>query len=111
MDEEGAALAPSCDTMPAMEELVGEVTAVVFANEATGFAVVELDGAEHRASGPLASLVAGQPVRLVGRWTRHERYGPTFEAVWFEQAEPRSSAGLAAFLASARFPGVGKAKA
>ncbi|MGH8884396.1 MAG: SF1B family DNA helicase RecD2 [Egibacteraceae bacterium] len=95
-----------------MEELVGEVAAVVFANEATGFGVVQLadsDGA--RASGPLASLVPGQPVRLVGRWTDHERYGPTFEAVWFEQAAPRSSGGLASFLASGRFPGVGKAKA
>jgi exodeoxyribonuclease V alpha subunit len=95
-----------------MEELVGEVAVVVFANEATGFGVVELaqsDGA--RASGPLASLVAGQPVRLVGRWIDHERYGPTFATAWFEQAEPRSSAGLVAFLASGRFPGVGQAKA
>ncbi|MGH8901160.1 MAG: SF1B family DNA helicase RecD2 [Egibacteraceae bacterium] len=93
------------------EELVGEVAAVVFTNEATGFGVVQLEGDGARASGPLASLVAGQSVRLVGRWTEHERYGPTFEAVWFEQAEPRSSAGLIAFLASGRFPGVGKTKA
>ncbi len=94
------------------EELVGEVAVVIFANEATGFGVVELfghDGA--RASGPLASLTAGQPVRLVGRWVEHERYGRTFETVWFEQAEPRTNAGLIAFLASERFPGVGKAKA
>jgi exodeoxyribonuclease V alpha subunit len=94
-----------------MEELVGEVAAVVFTNEATGFGVVQLDSDDARASGPLASLVLGQPVRLVGRWTDHERYGPTFEAVWFEQAEPRSNAGLVTFLASGRFPGVGKTKA
>jgi exodeoxyribonuclease V alpha subunit len=94
------------------EELVGEVAEVVFTNETTGFGVVQLadsDGA--RASGPLASLVPGQPVRLVGHWTDHERYGPTFEAVWFEQAAPRSNAGLVSFLTSGRFPGVGKTKA
>jgi exodeoxyribonuclease V alpha subunit len=93
------------------EELVGEVAAVVFTNEATGFGVVQLDSDGARASGPLASLVLGQAVRLVGRWVDHERYGPTFETAWFEQAEPRSNAGLVAFLASGRFPGVGKTKA
>lgn len=93
------------------EELVGEVAVVVFTNEATGFGVVQLDGEGARASGPLASLVLGQPVRLVGRWVDHERYGPTFETVWFEQAEPRSNGGLVTFLASGRFPGVGKTKA
>lgn len=94
-----------------MEELVGEVAAVVFTNEATGFGVVQLDGEGARASGPLASLTLGQPVRLVGRWTEHERYGPTFEAAWFEQAEPVSNRGLVTFLASGRFPGLGKTKA
>ncbi|MGH8909729.1 MAG: SF1B family DNA helicase RecD2 [Egibacteraceae bacterium] len=94
------------------EELVGEVAVVIFANETTGFGVVEISGSGGgRASGPLATLVAGQPVRLVGRWVDHERYGRTFETDWFEQAEPRSSAGLVAFLASARFPGVGQTRA
>lgn len=91
---------------------MGEVAVVVFVNEATGFGVVELSGSEGaRASGPLASLVPGQSVRLMGRWIEHDRYGPTFETAWFEQAEPRSSAGLEAFLSSGRFPGVGKATA
>lgn len=94
------------------DELTGEVAAVVFTNPATGFGVVELsaptgtDGA--RASGPLAALVPGQPVRLLGRWTEHERYGPTFEAVAYEHAPARSVAGLVTFLASERFPGVGE---
>lgn len=90
------------------EELTGEVAAVVFTNPATGFGVVELTGeGDRRAVGPLASLVAGQPVRLVGRWTEHQRYGPTFQAAYFEQVRPRSTSGLAAFLSSDRFPGVG----
>jgi exodeoxyribonuclease V alpha subunit len=94
------------------QELTGEVTAVVFANEATGFGVVELSGDgdadRARASGPLADLVPGQPVRLLGRWTEHERYGPTFAAVAYEHATPRSAKALVSFLASRRFPGVGE---
>lgn len=107
------------------EELVGEVAAVVFANEATGFGVVELTpGARAgrraaaggaaggrpeapRATGPLGALVAGQSVRLVGRWTEHQRYGATFAATYYEHAAARTADGLTAFLASDRFPGVG----
>ena len=95
----------------ATEELSGEVAAVVFANPASGFAVVELaakrgeDGP--RASGPLATLVPGQAVRLLGAWKDHDRYGPTFAAVAYEHASPRSVTGLVSFLSSERFPGVG----
>lgn len=94
------------------EELTGEVAAVVYANAANGFGVVELaaprghDGP--RATGPLAALVPGQPVCLRGRWIVHERYGPTFEAIAYEQTQPRSVDGLVAFLASERFPGIGE---
>jgi exodeoxyribonuclease V alpha subunit len=93
------------------EELIGEVTALIFANEATGFAVVEVvgeeDGEGARAAGPLAGLAPGQPVRLIGRWTVHDRYGPTFSAVAYELDRPRSTEGLETFLASERFPGIG----
>lgn len=92
-----------------LEDLVGEVAEVVFANSANGFGVVALDSADGpRAAGPLAQLVPGQSVRLVGRWTEHDRYGPTFEAVYYEHAAPRSVAGVVTFLASPRFPGIGR---
>ena len=93
-------------------ELTGEVAAVVFANAASGFGVVELtgrgttDGA--RAAGPLATLVPGQAVRLLGAWAEHDKYGPTFQAVAYEHAAPRSVPGLVSFLASERFPGIGQ---
>ena len=97
------------------QELSGEVAAVVFANAASGFGVVELtgggpsDGA--RAAGPLATLVPGQSVRLLGSWADHEKYGPTFQAIAYEHGAPRSAKGLVAFLASDRFPGIGQALA
>ncbi len=90
------------------EELTGEVRGVVFADTSTGFGVVEVEtsGDGARCAGPLASLVEGEVVRLVGRWTAHERYGPTFEAVYYEQVTPTTVAGLRAFLTTERFDGL-----
>jgi exodeoxyribonuclease V alpha subunit len=95
------------------EELTGEVLGVVYADPDTGFGVIELDpedAAPARCTGPLSDLVEGQAVRLVGRWRTHPRYGPTFEAVYYEQRTPSTVAGLRSFLTSERFdhvpPGV-----
>ena len=89
------------------EELVGEVLGVLYADPRSGFGVVELDpedgGPGERCSGPLADLVEGQRVRLVGRRGVHPRHGPTFEAVLYEQVSPTTVAGITAFLTSDRF--------
>lgn len=89
------------------EELVGEVLGLLHADPRTGFGVVELEpedgGPGERCVGPLADLVEGQRVRLVGRRTVHPRYGPTFEAVLYEQVGPTTVAGVTAFLTSERF--------
>jgi len=89
------------------EELVGEVIGVHYSDPRTGFGVIELGpedgGPGERCSGPLADLVEGQSVRLVGRRTVHARFGPTFEAMLYEQVTPTDVAGLTAFLTSERF--------
>jgi exodeoxyribonuclease V alpha subunit len=92
------------------EQLTGEVLGVLYADPQGGFGVIELqphdEPAGARCSGPLADLVEGQAVTLVGRWTRHQRYGPTFAATYYEQVAPSTAAGLRDFLASARFGAV-----
>jgi len=94
-------------TLLGSEELVGEVLGVHYADARTGFGVIELSpddgGPGERCSGPLADLVEGQSVRLVGRRTVHPRHGPTFEAMLYEQVTPSDVAGLTAFLTSERF--------
>lgn len=88
------------------EEVRGEVVGVVYRDATSGFGVVEMapdDADGVRASGPLADLVEGQHVRLVGAMRDHPRYGPTFEAVFYEQVAPATVAGLRTFLASERF--------
>ena len=91
------------------EQLTGEVVGVRYADPASGFGVIELaqtDGPGVRCVGPLASVVEGQTITVVGRWTEHPRYGRTFEAVLYEQTVPTTVAGLRSFLASERFEGV-----
>ncbi len=99
--------------LEADEQLTGEVLGVVYADTDGGFGVIELDrhgdAGGARCSGPLAGLTQGQTVTLVGRWRVHERYGPTFEAVYYEQVTPTTVAGLRSFLASARFAEVPQA--
>jgi exodeoxyribonuclease V alpha subunit len=94
------------DALFAGEEVTGEVLGLVYADTSTGFGVAELTddrGDPVRATGPLSDLVEGQTVRLVGRWTEHPRYGPTFEATYYEQTAPTTVAGLRTFLLSERF--------
>lgn len=91
------------------EEVTGEVVGLVYRDATSGFGVVEVvaddrDGV--RATGPLADLVEGQHVRLVGQTRDHPKYGPTFEAVFYEQVAPETVAGLRAFLQSSRFADV-----
>lgn len=91
------------------EEVRGEVAGLIYRDATSGFGVVEVmpdDGDGVRATGPLADLVEGQHVRLVGRTRDHPKYGPTFEAVFYEQVAPETEAGLRTFLRSDRFANV-----
>ena len=91
------------------EQLTGEVVGTYVTDERTGFGVIELqlDGGDGvRCAGPLAGVREGDTLRVAGRWTRHPRHGPTFEAVLYEQIVPSTVAGLAAYLEGERFSAV-----
>ncbi len=92
-------------------EIRGEVVWVRYRDATSGFGVVEVeprddgtgDGDRVSASGPLADLVDGQHVRLVGTWKDHPTHGRTFDTIFYEQVAPDTEAGLRAFLTSERF--------
>lgn len=95
------------------EVLAGEVAHVVYADDNSGFGVVEVvcatgDRPTARATGPLGRLVEGQPVALHGRWTTHPRYGETFVVAFYRSGPAQTTAGLQSFLASEHFPGIGR---
>ena len=89
------------------EQLTGEVVGVRYADDASGFGVIELEREDGeggaRCAGPLANVVEGQTITVSGRWTTHPRYGETFEALLYEQTVPTTVAGLRSFLSSERF--------
>lgn len=101
--------------------LQGTVETLTFHNPDTGFAVIKVSpeagyGDPEVAGWSFPSVAAvgrwehpsvGARVRLLGRWTRHATHGRRFE---FESAEllaPESDEGLAKYLASGAFPGIG----
>ncbi len=105
-DHDRALTMASTGSLLGDEEVRGEVQGMVYRDTTSGFGVVEIvppSGDGVRATGPLADLVEGQHVRLVGRTTDHPKYGPTFQAVFYEQVAPDTEAGLVAFLRSERF--------
>ncbi len=91
------------------EQLTGEVVGTYLSDERTGFGVIELlleSGDGVRCVGPLAGVREGDTLRVAGRWTRHPRHGPTFDAVLYEQIVPSTVAGLASYLDGERFAAV-----
>ena len=96
--------------VPAHETLSGEVAAVVYQNEESGFAVASLlleGGDTATVAGSLSPLHPGEFLRLHGRWTTHPRFGRQFQAQWSEHTSPTTTAGIARYLGSGAFPGVG----
>ncbi len=75
----------------------------------SGFAVVLLETAEGpvTAAGDLGEVEAGAHLRVHGRWEEHPRFGRQFRVAWVERLAPTTLEGLARYLASGAFPGVG----
>lgn len=92
------------------EVLEGEVAAVIFENEETGFAVASLllqGGDSATVAGGLSPLHPGEALRLHGSWKKHPRFGRQFQAQWSEHRSPTTLAGIERYLGSGAFPGVG----
>ena len=112
--------------------LQGAVERITFRAEETGFSVLSMTpeagfgpGAETEASPPSAGqlfatlsgrvaavgtapeVVAGDRLRLSGRWEVHPQHGRRFAFEACEALPPLGPEGLQRYLASSRFPGVG----
>lgn len=92
------------------ESLEGQVVAIIFQAEDTGFAVVSLRSDEFQATtaaGKLGQVHEGEFLRLHGKWKDHPRFGRQFQAEWSEHTSPTTLDGLEKYLGSGAFPGVG----
>jgi len=99
--------------------LSGEVERITFENEETGFRVIRVGSLEGAGARPGGVPVVGtfQPVgpgtrvRITGEFTLDPRHGEQFRAETLVPVAPNTLEGLARYLGSGLFPGVGEATA
>lgn len=111
---------PPIVASPDTHEVVfeGVVEDVLFRSDDGKFAVIRITTdedasppAQHTAVGDLGQIVAGENIRLVGRWTQHAVYGPRFQVTSFTPKIPETERGIARYLGSGLIPGIGPALA
>jgi len=94
-----------------VESLQGTVDGVVYANEATGWAVVRLRIAGRRepatAVGTLLSVRPGEELRLTGTWTVDPKYGEQFRVETATTILPATLVGIEKYLGSGLVRGIG----
>ena len=83
-----------------MEELIGDITKIVFRNIENGWTVLRLDSKVGvvLATGSLTSIHEGEYVRFLGSWTYHKTYGQQFKIE--RKANHDSEEGIKRYLSS-----------
>ena len=90
-------------------EITGTVETVVYKNEETGFAVLELDrdGELVTVVGELATVGEGEVLVLQGSFRTHPSYGTQFKAVAAQQKLPATASAILRYLSSGAIKGIG----
>lgn len=99
--------------MDNIENISGEVTAVIYSNEENSYKVLELenDDGNFIAVGYFHAVAEGETLRLKGRWTSHPTYGEQFKAEVFEKVMPATRDAILRYLSSGIVKGIRKTTA
>ena len=93
--------------------LEGQVTRVLFQDEATLFAAVKVapkgGGPEVSVIGEFLDVSAGDEFTFTGDWETHPRWGPQLRILSARRKLPRRPDAVVAYLGGGLFPGVGPA--
>ena len=94
-------------------ELKGQIEEIIYQNEVNGYTIcnIESDGELITAVGYLPFIVAGDTVKLNGRFVTHQEYGEQFKIDTFEKIMPETLAGLEKYLSSGIIKGIGPSTA
>lgn len=97
-----------------LEEIVGEITGIVFRAEDTGYSVMRV--AVKGAQGPTTVCGAtlarvGEFITARGRWKRHAQHGMQLDAVTIVATRPTTPEAIARYLGSGVVKGVGESTA
>jgi exodeoxyribonuclease V alpha subunit len=112
-----------------MDTLVGSIERITFQSSETGYTVAKLrpelrlcETTERLTTvasreglfsifGNLASLSAGERVKIDGYWMTHARYGRQFKIVEFKALQPSTVEGITKYLGSGLIKGIGPVRA
>ena len=102
-----------------MATLAGRIDRITYHNEADRFTVARVRLADSPTPvtvvGHIPAPVAGESVRMTGRWTSHPRYGQQFRIESLDMRQPETTEGIRAYLtagpASGGIKGIGEATA
>jgi exodeoxyribonuclease V alpha subunit len=102
---------PQPNTLFPLEQLDGVIERVTFHAEDTGYTVARLnvEGARDLVTivGGMGNPVAGESVRLFGRWTSHREYGRQFQVERYDTVRPATALAIEKYLGSGLIKGVG----
>ena len=92
-----------------VHQVEGTVERVIFANEANGYVVAELDAAGELVTvcGELGDVDAGECLKLTGDFVTHPRFGQQFRVETCEHKLPNTADSIRRYLASGVIKGIG----
>jgi len=103
---------PEPDTDPTLTTYEGTLEHVLYSNEQNHWSVARFrvsgSGERIKIVGVLPSLTPGEVLRISGRESVHNRFGPQFEVESFQAVTPSTVEGIRRYLASGVLRGMGK---
>lgn len=98
-----------------LDEIEGVIERITFHAEETGYTVARVNVPGRRdlvtAVGGMGNPVAGESVRLYGRWTSHREFGKQLLVERYETIRPATAAAIEKYLGSGLIKGIGPAMA
>ena len=98
-------------TLFPLEQLDGVIERVTFHSEANGYTVarISVEGKRDLVTivGGFGNPVAGECLRLFGRWTAHRQFGRQFQVERYETIRPATATAIEKYLGSGLIKGVG----
>ena len=93
-----------------LEILQGAISAVVYQNYDSGYAVLRLNvggGQNVTVVGTIPLPAVGEKLMVTGRWSTHSNYGRQFEAEFLERLMPQTAMEILSYLSSRVVKGIG----
>ncbi len=101
------------ETMEETQKITGTVENIIYRNDETGFAVIDLAVADELVTvvGELFAIAQGEELTVWGEYTTHPSFGRQFKASGCERILPSSAGAILKYLSNRAINGIGPALA